>query len=198
MSRDTAKTITLLLNSVRLGDGSAVDQLWKLVYRELHGMAENQLRKEYDVHRLDPTELIHEAFLRLVPQGDGQFENRKHFFSAAAEAMRRIRVDDARMRSRAKRGGGVKAVQLFAEPSFTPQNHEEVLAIDEALNQLQQADAQKADVVKLRYFAGCSINETAEALGISARKVNLEWRFARTWLYRALSDGDGTGEPIEF
>lgn len=193
MSLEDDKSITQLLAAAGDGDATAFERLWRLVYSELHGMAEHRLGQDYDAQRLRPTELLHEAFLRLVPDGAGiHFVNRRHFFAAAAEAMRRIRIDDARKRRRAKRGGGRKTGSLGDDVGIFAQDSAEVLAVGDALETLARLDRQKADIVNLRYFSGFTVKETAAALELSQRTVINEWRLARAWLHRALSDGTAT------
>ena len=192
MSSEKHQPITQLLAAVGDGNGDATEQLWQLVYGELHRIAKHQVNREYKIGHLCPTELIHEAFFKLFPNGDNHFANRRHFFAAAAEAMRRIRIDDARKRGRAKRQGGAPAARVAQEPMMFDQNVEEVLAVGDALSTLEQFDPEKAEVIKLRYFAGLTVNETADAMGVCPRKVNTQWRLARAWLHRVLADGDTT------
>jgi RNA polymerase sigma factor (TIGR02999 family) len=192
MRAESGNPITQLLAAAGDGDARAFEELWQLVYAELHRSAENQLRGGCDGKYIRPTELVNEAFMRMMPYREGHFENRREFFAAAAMAMRRIRIDDARKRRTEKRGKGVAASPLLEEPIAFGQNLEEVLRVGEAIDKLAKRDRLKADIVNLRYFAGFTVKETAQALGISARKVNQEWRLARAWLHRALSDGTTT------
>jgi RNA polymerase sigma factor (TIGR02999 family) len=136
--------------------------------------------------------LIHEAFLRLAGPGEAQFENRRHFFGAAARAMRQIRVDAARERNRLKHGGGRQPVALDHEPAKSSVDPSEVLAIDEALTELEQTNPRAVKVVELRYFAGATGDETAEALGIAPSTVDSDWAFAKAWLHRKLSGSSST------
>ena len=190
MSEQTPGSLTQLLTAVNNGDTDAQDTLWTLVYSELRRIAGAQMRREVRGDALQTTALVNEAYLRLVGNEDVQWANRRHFFGAAAEAMRRIRVDDARRRGRLKRGGGQAAEPLQEEPAVAGHDPSEVLAINDSLAELEQQDARKAEVVKLRYFAGLSVDDTAHALGLSPRTVDNEWRFARAWLHRALSQVD--------
>ena len=183
----THRPVTRLLQRAGDGDASARDQLWHVVYAELKQIAAYQLAAEHGDVTLAPTVLVHEAFLRLVG-ADGRFENRRHFFAAAARAMRRIRIDDARRRKRQKRGGGVNLSPLGDEPPDLNDDADTVLAVDEVLDRLRDIDPRKHEVVELRYFAGLTVDETAAAMGISARTVNVDWRFARAWLHRELVD----------
>ena len=182
--------VTQLLAAVGQGDTSAQDRLWALIYDELHSVAQGQLAAEGGGRTLQPTTLVHEAYLRLVGDEDAQWANRRHFFAAAAQAMRRIRIDDARKRNRQKRGGGRRPGRMVSEPPVFDQDPAEVLAIDEAVSKLEQIDPRKAEVVLLRYFTGLTVAETAEVLGVSPRTVDNEWRFARAWLRRELARGD--------
>jgi RNA polymerase sigma factor (sigma-70 family) len=259
--------ITRLLAAVGRGDAAARERLWALIYDELRAIARGQLARERAGHTLQPTALVHEAYLRLMgssadgvvercdggrtdagPQHDtdgavesddgpppdaesgaasslagngtpaagspaGVFANRRHFFSAAARAMRCIRIDDARKRNRQKRGGGRGSgasvgpwVPASAgattpggesgraagteEPAVFDQDHAEVLAVDEALTRLETEHPRLAEMVTLHYFAGLTLSETAAAMGLSARTVDNHWRYARAWLHRELSKGD--------
>ena len=182
--------VTQLLEAVGKGDASAGDKLWSLIYGELHALAQRQLAAEGSGCTLQPTTMVHEAYFRLVGDSDVQWANRRHFFAAAAQAMRRIRIDDARRRRRLKRGGGEHPSPLQEAPAVFDQDPAEILALDEALVKLEQVDGRKAEVVLLRYFAGLTVDETANALGISARTVGYEWRFTRAWLRRELTRGD--------
>jgi RNA polymerase sigma factor (TIGR02999 family) len=184
--------LTQLLAAVGQEDRAAKDKFWRMVYDELHSLAQGQLAAETPGGTLQPTSLVHEAYLRLTVDENIQWANRRHFFAAAARAMRRIRVDDARKRKRLKRGGGRKAGPIHEGPAAFDQDSAEVLAVDEALNKLERRDPRKTEVVLLRYFTGLSVEETANALGISPRTVDNEWRFARAWLRRELTKGDST------
>lgn len=178
--------ITKLLAAIGRGDAASAEQLWKHVYDELHAMAQRQLANEPAGRTLQPTTLVHEVFFRLAPDGDTPFENRRHFFKSAAIAMRRIRTDDARRRNRLKRGGPGVALPLECEPPVFDQDHDEVLAVNEALAKLEGHDERKAAIVNLRYFAGLTVDETASVLGVSPRTVDSEWRFVKAWLHREL------------
>lgn len=184
--------VTQLLVRAGDGDARAREQLWCSVYTELKKIAASQLAAEHDRYALAPTVLVHEAFLRLAG-ASGQFENRQHFFAAAARAMRCIRIDDARRRTRKKRGGGEQPKPLWSngrdadEPIGFDDDPNLLLAVDEVLDRLRDMDPRKHQVVELRYFAGLTVDETAAAMGISPRTVNADWRFARAWLHRELS-----------
>jgi RNA polymerase sigma factor (TIGR02999 family) len=183
--------VTRLLAAARDGDSSAHEQLWSLIYDELHRMARWQLAAEAPGNRLQPTSLIHEVYLRLAGDGAADWHHRGHFFSAAAKAMRRIRVDYARRQGSAKRGGGQRIEPLQEDPPAFEQDAAEVVAIDELLTSFEAQYPEKAKVVSLRYFAGLTVDETATALGLAPRTVEKYWSFARAWLHRELSKGEG-------
>ncbi len=186
----TNPPITKLLASVTRGDLRAQRRLWSVIYDELHGMARSQMAKEAGARTLQPTALLHEAYFRLFGDNDIEWDNRNHFFATAAKVMRQIRIDDARGRKRIKRGGGQRAGELCDDPPVWDQDPAEVLAIGEAIERLEQTDPRKAEIVNLRYFAGMTETETATALGVSRRTVQIDWRLARAWLHRELSKGD--------
>jgi RNA polymerase sigma factor (TIGR02999 family) len=187
-----ADSLTSLLDAAAHGDAAAVNKLWSSVYEELHRLAQTQLAQEGPGCSLQTTSLVNDAYLRLIGDGHVEWANRRHFFGAAAKAMRRILVDDARKRGRLKRGGGQPPVPLVDEPLVPGRDLAMVLAVDEALQELEKVDPPRAEIVMLRYFAGLSIDETAAALGVSPRTVDTGWRFARAWLHRELSKGDST------
>jgi RNA polymerase sigma factor (TIGR02999 family) len=182
-------SVTQLLEAAGQGDSGAGEQLWKVLYDELHRLASRQLAHEAP-GAMHTTSLVHEAFIKLTDGQPLQFANRRHFFSSAANVMRQIRVDDARRRKRLKRGGGDKPVPLNFEPSTDGDDPAEVLAIHELLERLAEVDARKAMIVEYRFFAGMSIDETAEIMEISPRTVDSEWQFAKAWLHRELSRGN--------
>lgn len=166
---------------------AALARLVPLLYDEMRALARARLRGERPDHSLQATALVHEAYLRLLG-GDTRaaWNDRTHFMVAAAEAMRRILVDHARARGREKRGGGAVHIELSGADAAHALDDDDVLALDELLPRLESLDARTADVVRLRYFVGLSVEETANALGVSARTVKREWAFARAWLFRAL------------
>jgi RNA polymerase sigma factor (TIGR02999 family) len=190
MARDTTDTLTRLLAATGRGEAGARNQLWTLIYDELHQLAQMQLAGEPVVARGHPTSLVHEAYLRLTADVPIDWANRRHFFGAAAQAMRRIRVDDARRRGRIKRGGGQQPQPLSDEPAAPEADPVDLLALDEALDKLAGEYPRTAEVVTLRFFGELSVEETADALGVSPRTVDSEWQFARAWLHRELSKGD--------
>ncbi len=190
MAEQPSSPITQLLAAVSQGDASAQERLWQLVYDELHVLARSQLAKDACRGSVQPTSLVHEAYIRLAADDDAVWANRRHFFAAAAQAMRRIRIDYARKRDSLKRGGDRQQISLDQNAWALDHDPAEVLAIEEALKNLEQEHPQRAEVVMLRYFAGLTIDETAMALGIAPRMVDKQWSFARAWLHRELSEGN--------
>jgi RNA polymerase sigma factor (TIGR02999 family) len=184
--------VTRILSQIEAGDPAAAEQLLPLVYDELRKLAAQRIAQEKPGQTLQGTALVHEAYLRLVgspgceSRGAQQFDSRGHFFFAAAEAMRRILVDNARRKGRLKRGAEMTRRDLNEVDLAAPVPPDEILAIDEALDKLARANGQAAQLVKLRYFAGLSIREAAEALGVSPRKANQIWAYARAWLMAEL------------
>lgn len=180
--------ITRLINQSAGGDRAASAELLPLVYEQLRRLARNKMRQERSDQTLQATALVHEAYLRIVRSGDGQhWQGRWHFFAAAAEAMRRILVDNARCRARLKRGGGLRRTHLPELELTVDGPGEDLLALDEALNKLAREHPEKAELVKLRYFAGLTNEEASQALGISTATAERRWAFARAWLYRQMS-----------
>jgi RNA polymerase sigma factor (TIGR02999 family) len=179
--------VTQLLDAAVAGDPRAAADLLPLVYQEMRKLAAARLAAEKPGQTLQPTALVHEAYLRLVGgDGDRRWAGRGHFLAAAAEAMRRILVETARRKGSLKRGGGRARAELRDDDLVTDDAPDEVLAIDEALTRLAVADAQAAELVKLRYFAGLSVPEAADALGLTTRTAERLWAYARAWLRRAL------------
>lgn len=185
-----SESVTQLLAAASQGDASAQNELCRLVYDELHALAQRQMAREAPGRTLQATSLLHEVFFRLTAGEAVQFENRCHFFGAAARAMRQVRIDDARGRNRLKRGGGRRADSMQGDPAAFDQDPAVVLGIDEALKKLERVDSRMAEIVTLRYFAGLTEEETAALLGLSRRTVQMEWRLAKAWLHRELSKGD--------
>jgi RNA polymerase sigma factor (TIGR02999 family) len=186
--------VTRVLSAIEAGDPQAAEQLLPLVYDELRRLAARRLAAEGPGHTLQPTALVHEAYLKLVGADPQQpWNGRVHFFAAAAEAMRRILIDHARRKHRARRGGGKKRVELgdIDDIEMVTERGEadELLALDEALTQLAVADPRRADLVRLRYFAGLTLEQAAELLGISRATADRHWAFARAWLYDAMTRG---------
>lgn len=181
----------LLAHLTGLSRERALEQLIPIVYSELRVMARGQLRNERAGHSLQATALVHEAYLRLL-KDDASWESRAHFFHAAAEAMRRILIEHARKRARQKRGGGRQQVSLASVYLAVENEPETLLALDDAIRRLEEKDARAGEVVRLRFFAGLSVEETAHTLGMSERTVKREWAVARAWLYRVLSDAQAS------
>jgi RNA polymerase sigma factor (TIGR02999 family) len=178
---------TLLLEAIENGDAKAADQLLPLVYQELRRLAASKMAHEAAGQTLQPTALVHEAWLRLVDNESQTFQNRAHFFAAAAEAMRRILIERARRRQAVRHGGGQQRVELEnVELSFAGDD-DQLLALNEALEQLTAAHPLEAEVVKLRYFIGLTHEEAAAALGISVRTAKSYWAHARAWLFHAIT-----------
>ena len=169
----------------------AMERLVPLVYDELRALARAQLRHERPDHSLQATALVHEAYMRLVGGNQPTWRDRQHFFRAAAEAMRRILIEHARKRTRMKRGGKRVRVELSGIDLANEEDLDEILALDDAFQRLEEQDPKAADVVRLRFFAGLSVEETAKAMDLSERTVKREWAFARAWLYDALRDTGG-------
>jgi RNA polymerase sigma-70 factor (ECF subfamily) len=181
--------VTELLVEWSRGDEDALRELMPLVHAELRRIAAGYLRRERPNHTLEPTALVHEAYLRLVDQRRTSWRNRAHFFAVAAGLMRRILVDHARRRSYLKRGGGARAVTL-PEIAASPNGGPDILALDEALADLEALDGRRRQIVELRFFGGLTQEEIAEALGVSVSTVERQWRLARAWLYRRLRPGE--------
>jgi len=189
MADESSNTeVTRLIHAVGSSDRAAADQLLALVYDQLRKIAQQRMNEERAEHTLQATALVHEAYLRLVGGADVDWQGRGHFFAAAAEAMRRILIDHARRRGTAKRGGGLKAVAGVLDLA-SEENVGDALALDDLLSRLETEDPQAAAVVRLRFFAGLSIDETAGALSVSPRTVKRNWEFARAWLAHALKEG---------
>lgn len=178
---------TVLLNAIESGDAIAADQLLPLVYKELRRLAATKMANEAVGQTLQPTALVHEAWLRLVGHETPQFKNRAHFFAAAAEAMRRILIDRARHRRAVRHGGGQQRVELEHVELPFPSDDDQLLAVNEALDKLATVQPLEAELVKLRYFVGLTHDEAAEALGISVRTAKYYWAHARAWLFREIS-----------
>jgi RNA polymerase sigma factor (TIGR02999 family) len=176
--------VTRLLEAAHHGDRHAAAELLPLVYYELRKLAAIKLSQEKPGQTLNATALVHEAYLRLV--GDQQFDGRGHFFAAAAEAIRRILVENARRKKAAKRGGDGQRQEIEVDRIFAAESADDILALNEALDLLAQKDPQKAELVKLRYFAGLSADEAAAVLGISPSTADRLWTYARAWLRRAM------------
>ena len=179
--------VTRVLSAIEQGDPRAAEQLLPLVYEELRKLAAQRLARESPGQTLQATALVHEAYLRLVDPNDAKpWNGRRHFFGAAAEAMRRILVENARRKASAKHGGKLQREELPESKLVAPALSEDLLALDEALSQLAQTDAIAAELVKLRYFAGLTSDQAAEALGLSSGTADRTWAYARAWLQKKL------------
>jgi len=182
--------ITQLLNRLASGDQQAGAELVPLIYNELRQLAIGRLRHERPDHTLQPTALVHEAYMKLAAQRGARWKNRAQFFAVASQAMRRILVDHARTQQRTKRGGNQLKCALEEVYVVSPLISEGILAVDESLTRLEKLDKRQARIVELRYFIGLTTEETAEALGISAKTVTREWNVARAWLSADLKERD--------
>jgi RNA polymerase sigma factor (TIGR02999 family) len=178
--------VTRILDAIRLGDPVAADELLPLVYHELRKLAAHKMAHELPGQTLQPTALVHEAWLRLVGKENPKFEGRGHFFAAAAEAMRRILVDHARRKRAARHGGGQERVDVEQAELAAAAKDDELLAVHDALEKLAVEDRSMAELVKLRFFVGLTNKEAAEILGVSEPTVERWWAFARAWLYREM------------
>jgi len=183
----SGENVTQLLEAWSRGDQAALDKLMPLVYEELHRLAHQYMSREGPGHTLQTTELLNEAYLRLVDQKQAAWKNRAQFIGIAAQLMRRVLIDHARSRASSKRGGAARPVTLDEAAVLSPTQAEEVLAVDEALQRLSDVDARKGRIVELRYFGGLTVAETAEVLKISPVTVMRDWSFAKAWLHRELS-----------
>lgn len=187
MPDDRTNQITEILNSVG-ENGSPADALLPIVYDDLHALAEKYLRAEPAGHTLQPTALVHEAYMKLVDQTRVDWQGRTHFFAVGAQAMRRILVDHARRRRAAKRGGDRHRITVDEQLLAEGRRDEDLLALDEALEKLADLDTQQAKMVELRFFGGLNVAETAVALGMSKRTAEREWTMVRSWLRRELTE----------
>jgi RNA polymerase sigma factor (TIGR02999 family) len=182
-----ADEITRLLAVVREGDSAALDELFSLVYEELRGLSHAQRQQWQGDYTLQTTALVHEAYVKLVGQEAGSWQDRAHFFAVASRAMRQILVNYAERRRTQKRGGDVKMIPLEDANPVAPEAAEELLALNEALDRLAEIDERRHHVVEYRFFAGLTIDETAEALGVSSATVSRDWALASAWIRREMS-----------
>jgi len=178
--------ITRLLGGFRDGRPEAEARLMELTYRELRKIAAGHLRRERDLRTVQTTDLVHDAYLRLVEQAGHEWRDRGHFYQVAAHVMRQILIDRARKRNAGKRGGGAPEISLDRALDLAQSKSGDLLALEEALTRLEKLDPRQCQVVEMRFFAGMEEQEIAETLGVSTRTVNREWRLARAWLYREL------------
>ena len=180
------RDITELIADIRRGDDEAAEDLFRRVYRELRQLAAHHMRRERQDHTLQATALVHEAYLRMLKERDVSYENRAHFFGVAANVMRRILVDHARAHRAEKRGGRDIKVPLEDAPAIAIENCDYIIEVDRALERLATLDARQARIVELRFFAGLSVEQTADIIGVTPRTIVREWRVARGWLQREL------------
>jgi len=183
----SVENVTELLDAWGRGDDAALNKLMPLVYGELHRLAHQYMGRESPAHSMQTTELVNEAYLRLVDQKQAAWQNRAQFIGIAAQLMRRVLIDHARGRASEKRGGGARTVPLDEAAILSPAQTNDVLAIDEALQRLSDFDPRKSRIVELRYFGGLTVEETAEVLKISPVTVMRDWSLAKAWLHRELS-----------
>ncbi|HJZ80623.1 MAG TPA: sigma-70 family RNA polymerase sigma factor [Pyrinomonadaceae bacterium] len=183
---DKSTEVSALLKQWHNGDQAAFEKLVPLVYAELRALARRHLRNERGSQTLETTDLVHEAYLKLVNQRRVQWQNREHFYAIAAQVMRRVLVDHARAKTRVKRGGGNRKIAISEATVTTPKPALDFVAFDEALDQLAEVDERKAKVVELRFFGGLSVDETARILDVSAVTVMRDWQMAKAWLHKAL------------
>jgi len=189
MAAPSPKEVTRLLVDWGNGDQAALDELIPLVYDELRRLAGRYMRRESEGHTLQTSALVNEAYLRLVDQQNVKWQNRAHFFAVTAQVMRHILVDHARRRQYAKHGGEAQRVSLAEAELMSEERARELVALDEALDELAELDLRKSRVVALRYFGGLGLEETADALEISVMTVRRDWRAAKAWLYRRMKAG---------
>ena len=187
---DTSSLITQRLVAWSNGDPEALEDLMQIVYKELRRLANHYLRSERPDHTLQPTALVHEAYLRLAGQDQVHWQNRAHFFGVAAQMMRRVLVDHARANCRVKRGGAACKLSFDEAINLYQRQDEQIVELDEALTRLRQLDSRKGEVVELRYFGGMSVEETAEVLGVSCNTVMRDWNMAKAWLYQELKKNE--------
>lgn len=182
------KDVTILLNQMNEGEPSAPEELLPLVYSELRKLAAGYLKNERTDHTLQPTALVHEAYIRLVDWQNTNWQNRSHFFAVAAQVMRNILVDHARRKKAEMHGGNLQKLALDEAISFSQAREVDLVDLDDALQELAKLDERQSKIVELRFFGGLTIEETAHAIGVSTMTVSREWNFAKAWLYRRLSD----------
>ncbi len=182
--------ITTLLEQAVAGDQDAANQLMPLVYQQLRGIAQLRMATENPGHTLQATALVHEVFLKLIGDRKIPWQNQTHFYAAAAQSMRRILLDHAKAKGRKKRGGGLKKMPLNVADLAMDENSEQILALDAALCRLEEQNAEAANVVRLRFYAGLSVDQTAAELDMSPRTVDRRWKFARAWLFNSMENDE--------
>ena len=184
------KEVTRIINAIQEGNARAADELLPLVYQELRQLAAQRMKQEKPGQTLQATALVHEAYLRLVGTEDQNWDGRTHFFAAAAEAMRRILIENARRKKRLKHGGDRQKIDLDQAELAIDGPSDDLIALDEALEKLANTDKVSADLIKLRFFAGLTMEQAANILEIPRRTADRNWAYARAWLYRAINKGD--------
>ena len=184
--KDTFLNITTMLEKLAAGESDAANKLLPLVYEQLRSIARVRMRSESPGHTLQATALVHEVFMRLIGPREVPWQNRAHFYAAAAEAMRRILIDYAKAKRRQKRGGAAKRMPLNVADLAHQEDPEKILALDEAIRRLEAQNPEAARIVQLRFYAGLSVDDTAAAMDLSPRTVDRRWKFARAWLYKEL------------
>src|SRR5262249_54079204 len=189
--KSVAPDVTPLLKKLANGNDQAAGELIPIVYEELHRLAVNHLRRERRDHTLQPTALVHEAYIKLVAQRNADWQNRAHFFAVASNLMRRILVDYARRQLRAKRGAGPTKLSLDEVVLLSPDRPDKMLALDQCLTRLEKLDPRQSRIVELRYFGGLTVDEVAEVLGVSPTTVRREWTSAKAYLYGELKQVHG-------
>ena len=196
VGEDHSGEVTALLAQLKAGNQQAASKLISVVYKELHRLAEAYMRRERVDHTLQPTALVHEAFIKLVQHHSIDWQSRAHFFGIAAQVMRRILVDHARGHLRQKRGGLQRPLPMDETLVFAPEQSEELLQLDEALQRLAELDPRQGKIVELRFFGGLTVEQTADLLGISPKTVKRDWSMAKAWLHGELkaSHGDAKGQ----
>jgi RNA polymerase sigma-70 factor (ECF subfamily) len=180
--KNNQEIVTLMLRNAQAGDRGALDELFPIIYKELRRIAAHQLSNERSDHTLQPTALVHEAYIRLIDQHSVDWKNRAHFFSIAAETMRRILVNHAIQRNAQKRGSGATHIELDEAISFQDQRELDLVALDDALKNLEEFDPTQAKIVELRFFGGLTVEETAQVMDVSESTIKREWRMAKSWL----------------
>lgn len=183
MDMSTGSEVTLLLGQLTRGEEGATAKLIPLVYEELRRLARSHMRRESEYHTLQTTALVHEVYLKLVDQRSVDWKGRSHFFAIAAQMMRRILVDHARGRLRGKRGAGDRPIPLDEAFVFAPERSLELIKLDQSLERLERIDERQCKIVELRFFGGLTVEETAEALGVSPKTVKRDWSMAKAWLH---------------
>jgi RNA polymerase sigma factor (TIGR02999 family) len=186
MAEKTPQNITLLLNEISNGNEVAIEKVLPLVYNELRRISSKYLRNEYKKHTFQTTELVHEAYIKLIGNQQISWQSRAHFFGIASKTMRQILVDYARKRNSQKRGSGKTKLSLDDAQLVASESNDQILALDEALKKLEFIEERSGKIVELRYFSGLTIEETAEILNISSASVKRDWQFAKAWLYKEI------------